>query len=490
MKESFCYPLYGEPYRPQYHFTPPAGFMNDPAGLVYWNAWQLYYQYNPFHMTAGYPSWGHAFSSDLLHWENLPIAIPIGPDGQIFTGSAVVDTENTSGFFSGAGRGLVAIYTLSKPYKEVQDIAYSQNGGVTFTKYEGNPVLDVDYPNCRDPKVFWHVPSRRWVMTVALPQARQVLFYQSRDLKHWSFLSRFGPVGIEKCEWECPNLLEVPVEGSDQKRWLLLIGINPGAPLGGSINIYFVGNFDGTSFQADDASVRVMDFGKDYYAVQTFNNTREGEAIGIGWASNWQYTQVVPTFPWRGAFSIPRVLSLRKNGTETAALLLQKPISLDILRDKTLYEGSAHLGTDPLSISLQGNASFEFKATLVLQPNRDEGRPILTIDILNGAREKVAIRYDWSEARILVDRGEALGFSDPSFSPSFETTCMDTGNSIRLHVLVDCSMLEVFVNDGCHVCTTVFYMKHGPPTEMSWHAENCSVGVENLQAHTLKSIWE
>jgi beta-fructofuranosidase len=269
-----------------------------------------------------------------------------------------------------------------------------------------------------------------------------------------------------------------------------LIGINPGAPLGGGTNVYFVGNFDGTSFQADDASVRVMDFGKDYYAVQTFNSARDGEAIAIGWASNWQYTQVVPTFPWRGAFSIPRVLSLRKNGTETAALLLQKPISLDNLRDKTLYEGSAHLGAAPLSISLQGNASFEFKATLILQRNRDEGRPIVTIDILNAAREKVVIRYDWLEGRIFVNRGEALGFRDPSFSPSFETTCVDTGNSIRLQVLVDYSMLEVFVNDGCHVCTIAFYMKDGPPTEMSWHAENCSVGAENLQAHTLKSIWE
>jgi len=229
--------LYEEPFRPRYHFTPPAGFMNDPAGLVYWNGWQLYYQYNPFSMTAGYPSWGHAFSHDLLHWQHLPIAIPNGPDGQIFTGSTVVDTQNTSGFFD--HDGLVAIYTLNRPNREVQEIAYSQNGGVTFTRYHGNPVLDLNLSNCRDPKVFWHAPTRHWIMAVVLPKTRQVLFYASPDLKAWSFLSRFGSVGIEACEWECPNPLEVSLEGSEEKKWVLLIGINPGAPLGGSINIYY-----------------------------------------------------------------------------------------------------------------------------------------------------------------------------------------------------------------------------------------------------------
>jgi sucrose-6-phosphate hydrolase SacC (GH32 family) len=488
MTENFCYPLYAEPYRPQYHFTPPAGFMNDPAGLVYWNGWQLYYQYNPFNMTAGYPSWGHAFSSDLLHWQNLPIAIPTGPDGQIFTGSAIVDTENTSGFFSGTG--LVAIFTLSKPQKEVQDIAYSMNGGVTFTKYERNPVLDLDYPNCRDPKVFWHAPTGRWVMAVALPQARQILFLASYDLKEWRHLSHFGPVGIEACEWECPNLLEVPVEGSNEKKWVLLVGINPGAPLGGSINIYFVGTFDGTSFQSEDATVRLMDFGKDYYAVQTFNSAPQDEAVAVGWASNWQYTQVVPTFPWRSAFSIPRILTLRKSASDTGTLLVQKPISLESLRDKTLFEGPALLGTDPLSISLQGNASFEFLTTLVVQADRDKTQSRLTIDILNAASEKVTIGYDWAMGRIFVHRGEALGFRHPSFLPYFEATCADTGSSLQLHVLVDHSMLEVFVNDGLHVCTAVFFLRDGALTEMSWRAEHGSVRAADLQVYTLKSTWK
>jgi levanase len=481
-------PLYNEPFRPQYHFTPPAGFMNDPAGLVYWNGWQLYYQYNPFSMTAGYPSWGHAFSHDLLHWQNLPIAIANGPDGQIFTGSTVVDTQNTSGFFD--EMGLVAIYTLNRPYREVQHVAYSENGGVTFTKYDGNPVLDLDLSDCRDPKVFWHAPTQRWIMAIVLPKTRQVLFYASLDLKAWSFSSRFGPVGIEVCEWECPNLLEVSLEGSDEKKWVLLIGINPGAPLGGSINIYYVGNFDGTSFHADDPVTRVMDFGMDYYAVQTFNSAPGDRAIAIGWASNWQYTQVVPTFPWRGALSIPRILTLRKIKSQRNTFLVQNPISLESLRDKTLYEGSALLGSDPLSISLQGNASFEFNTTLVVRSNQRGMASRLIIEILNVAREKITIGYDWPTSRVFVDRSGALGFSDPSFSPHFETACFGAEDALKLHVLVDQSMLEVFVNEGLHVCSTVFYMRHGTPTEMSWRMEEGTVEATDLRVFTLKSIWK
>ena len=461
--------------------------MNDPAGLVYWNGWQLYYQYNPFNMKAGYPSWGHALSHDLLHWQNLPIAIPNGSDGQIFTGSAVVDTENTSGFFPDVG--LVAIYTLSKPHKQVQDLAYSQNGGVTYTKYAGNPVLDLDHPDCRDPKVFWHAPSGRWVMSLALPRSRQVLFYASPNLKNWSLLSRFGPVGVEQCEWECPNLLELPVEGSQEKKWVLLLGINPGAPLGGSINIYYVGDFDGTSFEADETTTRVMDFGKDYYAVQTFNSAPENGAIAIGWASNWQYTQIVPTYPWRGALSIPRVLGLRKNGGPGRTLLVQKPISLENQRDKTLYEGSRLLGSDPLSISLQGNASFEFKATLVAKSDGNGAQSRFAIDLLNSSGEKVTIGYDWPTARVFVDRGQTLGFSNPLFSPCFEATCAELGDSLELQVLVDRSMLEVFVNDGVHVCTSVFYMQADSPAEMVWRAKNGTVDVTDLRAYTLRSVW-
>ncbi|HEY0791854.1 MAG TPA: glycoside hydrolase family 32 protein [Chthoniobacterales bacterium] len=489
------YPLYNEPYRPQYHFSPPTHFMNDPNGLVYFNGWQLYYQYNPIELVAGHQAWGHAVSTDLLHWTNLPIAIPEKPTGQIFTGSAVVDSENTSGFFDGIpGGGLVAVYTLNEPTNEVQNVAYSLNGGITYTDYAGNPVLDRHDPNFRDPKVFWHAPTHRWIMTVALPNAHQVLFYASSDLKNWRGLSRFGPAGIEGLQWECPNLLQVPIEGTNQKKWVLVVGINPGAPQGGSMDEYFVGEFDGTTFRAGDTVGRLMDFGKDFYAAQTYNNTPTGEAVVVGWVGNWQYAQVVPTSPWRSVFSIPRVLSLRQKETQTGALLIQTPVSLEGLHDQTLYDGSTQISTSPLSIPLQGNASFEFETTVASTSIPHQQQQRLNIDILNGAGEKVTVGYDWSRSQVFVDRGQTYGFSNPFFTSDFSTWADNTDpktkvNAIRLHVLVDRSMLEVFVDNGIQVCTSVFYMQHGPPTEMSWHAENGNVTVQDLRAYSLKSVW-
>ena len=241
------------------HFSPPIQFMNDPNGLVYFNgAYQLYYQYNPLQLVAGNQSWGHALSTDLIHWKNANplIAIPealTGPlAGQIFTGSAVVDSNNTSGFFTGhPGQALVAIYTLNQPTREVQNIAYSLDNGLTYTDYSGNPVLNSptgDNPNFRDPKVFFYAPTNSWIMSVALPRAHQVLIYRSPDLIHWGPLpvSTFGPAGIDGYQWECPNLFPVPVQGTNQQKWVLMVGVNPGAPQGGSMDEYFVGNFDGT----------------------------------------------------------------------------------------------------------------------------------------------------------------------------------------------------------------------------------------------------
>ena len=232
----------------------------------------------------------------------------------------------------------MAIYTLNGPTKEVQNVAYSLDNGTSYIEYKGNPVLDLQNPNFRDPKVFWYAPGHRWIMAVALPRAHQVLFYGSSNLRNWSFLSAFGPAGIEGFQYECPNLFQVPVQGTNDKKWVLVVAINPGAPVGGSINEYFVGNFDGTTFTADDGVARLMDFGKDFYAVQTYNNTPNGEAIAVGWISNWQYTQVVPTFPWRGVFTVPRFLSLRQNPTQTGALLVQAPISLSYIAGQNFVQ--------------------------------------------------------------------------------------------------------------------------------------------------------
>jgi fructan beta-fructosidase len=497
------FPLYDEPYRPQYHFSPPMHFMNDPNGLVYFNgAYQLYYQYNPLQLVAGNQSWGHAVSTDLIHWQNSDpqIAIPevlTGPlAGQIFTGSAVIDTNNTSGFFTGhPGQALVAVYTLNQPTREVQNVAYSLDNGLTYTNYSGNPVLNSptgDNPNFRDPKVFWYPPNNDWIMTVALPRAHQVLIYSSTDLKNWSQLSTFGPAGIDGYQWECPNLFPVPVQGTNNTKWVLMVGINPGAPQGGSMDEYFVGNFDGTTFTADDTVGRLMDFGKDFYAAQTYNNDPLGRAIVVGWMSNWQYTQVVPTSPWRGIFALPRVLSVLQdqNQSQTGELLIQTPISLDGLHDQTLFNGSAQVSDgSPLFVSLKGNSSFEFETTLVAQPTSGQQQQRLYIDISNAAGETVAVGYDWSQGQVFVNRGQTTGFFNPFFTDKFAAWYANAANSIELHVFVDRSTLEVFVNGGVEVCSTTFFMQHGPPTHMQLKALNNSATVQNLTVYSLKSIW-
>jgi fructan beta-fructosidase len=483
---------YDQPYRPQYHFSPQMHFMNDPNGLVFFKGlYHLYYQYNPTQLVAGNQSWGHATSTDLIHWTNLPIAIPemvTGPTpGQIFTGSAVVDSNNTSGFFDGhPGGGLVAIYTLNEPTKEVQNVAYSLDDGTTYKEFKNNPVLDLQNPNFRDPKVFWYAPGSQWIMAVALPRAHQVLFYGSQNLKQWKFLSAFGPAGIDGYQYECPNLFQVPVQGTNEMKWILVVAINPGAPLGGSMNQYFVGNFDGTTFTPDDGVARLMDFGKDFYAVQTYNNTPNGDAIAVGWMSNWQYTQEVPTFPWRGVFTVPRFLSLRQNPTQTGALLVQTPISLNSLHDKTLFNGSTTVSPgSPVTISTQGNSSFEFETTVLGGGN---GR--LDINILNDAGEQVTVGVDWdNNGQVYVERGQTNGFSNRYFTNDFSMQESNDDNTITLHVLVDRSVLEVFVDDGIQVCTSSFFMAGGPPTKMQWQATNNPVLVQDLQAYTLKSIW-
>jgi fructan beta-fructosidase len=497
------FPLYNEPYRPQYHFSPPMHFMNDPNGLVYFNGtYHLYYQYNPLQLVAGHQAWGHATSSDLIHWKNAnpQIAIPesVTPplQGQIFTGSAVVDSNNTSGFFTGhPGQALVAIYTLNQPTREVQNVAYSLDNGLTYTNFSGNPVLNSptgDNPNFRDPYVFFYAPTNSWIMTVALPRAHQVLIYRSTDLIHWGRLpvSTFGPTGVDGFQWETPNLFQVPVQGTNQTKWILMVGINPGAPQGGSIDEYFVGDFDGTTFTADDTVSRLMDFGKDFYAAQVYNDDPNGRAVVVGWMSNWQYTQVTPTSPWRGNFTLPRVLSLLQSQTQTGGLLVQTPIALDSLRDKTLFNGSAQVSDgSPLSISLHDNASFEFETTLVAQPTPGQLQQRLNIEIRNSAGEKVTVGYDWSQQQVYVDRGETEGFDNPFFTDKVSAFEANPDNSIKLHVFVDRATLEVFVDNGVAVCSTSFFMRHGPPTEMQLNAENNSVTVQDLTAYSLKSIW-
>ena len=485
-------PLYFERYRPQYHFSPPLNFMNDPNGLVYFNGtYNLYYQYNPFGLVAGNQSWGHAVSSDLVNWENLPIAIPETPAGYIFSGSAVVDANNTSGFFSGAaGGGIVAIYTLAtyvngQSVAQRQNIAYSLDSGVTFTNYSGNPVVDIGSNQFRDPQVSFHADTNQWVMAVAESAAWKILFYASPDLKTWTQVGSFGPAGWLGAQYEVPNLIQVPIEGTNQTKWVLLVSINPGAPQGGSATQYFYGTFDGANFTPDDDATRFMEFAKDAYAMEVYNNLPTSDVIAVTWLSNWQYAQTLPTFPWRSQMSVPRVLTLKTTATDEGYVLAQNPIpGITSLREQTLQNGSVTVDdATPFSVSLGGSQSFEVQVTAT----SPAGAGVAMISLTNGT-ESLIIAYDWGSQMVYIDRGGTQGFSNPYFTDDFSTNYAATNNAITLRALFDVSTLELFVDNGSRVASCLFYFKN-PPDSLVFSATGGAVQMNDLQVYTYRSIW-
>jgi sucrose-6-phosphate hydrolase SacC (GH32 family) len=304
-------------YRPQFHFTPKKNWMNDPNGLIYVDGeYHLFFQYNPEGKNWGHMSWGHAVSKDLLHWRELPVAIPEDDKYMIFSGSAVLDVNNSAGFGKNA---IVAIYTSASrttPVIQSQSIAFSLDKGRTFTKYEGNPVIDINSEEFRDPKVFWDETRNRWVMVLVKAKEHKVSIYSSPDLKSWKFESDFGPAANVNGVWECPDLFELPING--RKYWVLIVSFNPGGIYGGSGAQYFVGNFDGANFIPirDKEKVNWLDYGQDNYAAVTYNNAPNGRRILIGWMSNWQYANKLKPTAWTGAMTIPHELSLVEIGGE------------------------------------------------------------------------------------------------------------------------------------------------------------------------------
>ena len=308
--------LRNEKYRPQFHFTPARNWMNDPNGLLYYKGkYHLFFQHNPHEIIWGNMSWGHAVSDDLYNWQELPVAIECTPTTGIFSGSAVVDHNNTSGFGTAENPPIVAIFTehQNDESNQSQCLAYSLDEGMTFTKYQANPVLNINQPNFRDPKVQWI--DGQWIMTIALANEFKISFYSSPNLKDWTHLSNFGPAAETGGVWECPDLIHI------DSKWVLVVSLNPGGYQVGSGTQYFIGQWTGKEFIADDTETRWLDYGRDNYAGVTFSNTTEDRKIFLGWMSNWHYANKVPTDPWRSAMTIPRELSLRGDR------LVQTPIN-------------------------------------------------------------------------------------------------------------------------------------------------------------------
>jgi sucrose-6-phosphate hydrolase SacC (GH32 family) len=433
-----------EPLRPRVHFTPARNFMNDPNGLVFYDGeYHLFYQHNPFGDRWGHMSWGHAVSRDLLHWEDLPVALREEGGVMIFSGSAVVDRDNTSGLCAPQGDRracLVAVYTGHGHGKQTQNLAYSTDRGRTWTKYAGNPVLDLNLKEFRDPKVFWHEPTRRWVMLTVLADQHKVRLFASPDLKRWETLSDFGPAAATGGVWECPDLFPLPVDGdAADVRWVLDVDLNPGGLAGGSGGQYFVGTFDGTRFTSenDPATTLWVDHGKDFYATISFSDIppSDGRRIWMGWMSNWLYANEEPTSPWRGAFSVPRQLALRR--TPDGVRLVQSPVKeLESLRET------------PEPVALGGTASLPPAADLQIELRKGAWQET-GLRLANGAGEEVVVGVVAEPPQVFVDRrrSRATAFHE-AYPGRHAGPVRWRDGTISLRVIFDRSMLEVFANDG------------------------------------------
>ncbi len=430
-----------EPLRPGFHFTPPKNFMNDPNGLVFFEGeYHLFYQHNPFGERWGHMSWGHAVSRDLLHWTDLPVALREENGIMIFSGSAVVDWKDTSGLCGGKPC-LIAVYTGHGRGKQTQNLAYSRDRGRTWTKYRGNPVIDLGLKDFRDPKVFWHEPARRWVMAVVLPDQHKVRFFASPDLKKWERLSDFGPAGATGGVWECPDLFALPVDGdASDVRWVLDVDLNPGGLAGGSGGQYFVGRFDGKTFVNDNPPEMTLwaDYGKDFYATISFSDIppADGRRIWIGWMSNWLYANDEPTSPFRGVQSVPRELGLRR--LPEGIRLVQRPVAeLRALRT----------GAEPARVGAAGAdlpASAEMELTVTRGATGEAG-----IRLSNAGGEEVIVGVSAQPLEVFVDRRKSRATSFHAEYPGRHAGPVRwRDDRIVLRVLFDRTTIEVFANDG------------------------------------------
>ena len=422
-------------YRPTYHFSPAWGWMNDPNGMVYKDGeWHLFFQWNPFGSFWGNMTWGHAVSKDLVNWEQMDAAIVPDALGDIFSGSAVVDKDNTAGFGKGA---IVAMYT-SAGDNQTQSIAWSNDNGRTFHKYPGNPViLPENTPDFRDPKLFWDEQTRQWKVVLAAGQ--EVQFYSSDNLKDWTYDSSFGlSYGNHNGVWECPDLVRLPFEGGE--KWVLLLNINPGGPFGGSATQYFVGTYDGKTFKCDDLPTvtRWMDYGKDHYATVTWSNAPEGRTVAIAWMSNWQYANSVPTRQFRSSNSVPRDLSLIRRGKEVILKGTPSP-EVEALRGAPV---GFRLSGAPVRLSDPSAKAYELVIRFN-QARKEEAAFILS----NEAGEQVFMRYDPLSQTFSMDR-RASG--NVKFSKSFAavtTAPTRVGGKMELRLLVDSASIEAFGED-------------------------------------------
>lgn len=472
-----------ESFRPVYHHTPAYGWMNDPNGMFYKDGvYHLYFQYNPYGSVWGNMHWGHSTSTDLMHWKFEGCAIVPDAWGAIFSGSCVVDHENTAGFGKEA---VVAFYTSAKstPWGDIQmqSMAYSLDNGKTFTKYEGNPILTSSEKDFRDPKVFWYAPGKHWVMILAVGQHMEI--YSSVNLKEWKKESEFGAMqGAHGGVWECPDLVEIPVEGSREKKWVLICNLNPGGPFGGSAAQYFVGSFDGKKFVNESPTqTKWMDWGKDNYATVTWNNAPDGRCIALGWMSNWQYANNVPTRQYRSANTLARDLTLYREGQE---LYLKSTPSVEVkkARGKKVSIPSFKVSEKHEMVNLFEEKQGAYEVEIVIQ---NTGASKIAFCLLNDKGEKVSMYYDLNRKQFVMDRSESGKVDFSKDFPAVTVAPVNVDKELTLRLFVDRSSIEAFGEDGKFVMTNLVFPSQ-PYVKMCFEADKNGYAVKSLNVYKLQ----
>ena len=472
-----------EKFRPVYHHTPAYGWMNDPNDMFYKDGvYHLYFQWNPYGSVWANMHWGHSTSTDLMHWNFEGSAIVPDAWGAIFSGSCVVDHNNTAGFGKDA---VIAFYTSAKasPWGDVQSqsMAYSLDNGKTFVKYEGNPILTSSEKDFRDPKVFWYAPGKHWVMMLAVGQHMEI--YSSVNLKEWKKESEFGAMqGAHGGVWECPDLVEIPVEGTREKKWVLICNLNPGGPFGGSAAQYFVGSFDGKKFVNESPTqTKWMDWGKDNYATVTWNNAPDGRCIALGWMSNWQYANNVPTRQYRSANTLARDLTLYREGQE---LYLKSTPSVEVkkARGKKVSIPSFRVSEKHEIVNLFEDNQGAYEVEILIQ---NAGASKIAFCLLNDKGEKVSMYYDLNRKQFVMDRSESGTVDFSKDFPAVTVAPANVDKELTLRLFVDRSSIEAFGEDGKFVMTNLVFPSQ-PYVKMCFEADKNGYAVKTLNVYKLQ----
>lgn len=486
--------LYKEWYRPQFHFSPQKNWMNDPNGMVYFKGeYHLFFQYHPHGTEWGPMHWGHAISDDLIHWKEMPIALYPDEHGVIFSGCAVVDWNNTTGFFEDEP-GLVVIYTNTDQYpgsdrsRQRQSLAYSKDQGRSWTKYQGNPVLsDENLTDFRDPKVFWHQETKKWVMVLATEQS--ITLYTSDNLLEWERASEFGATaGSHDGVWECPDLFPLPLNGDEtNQKWVMIVSIGDNPQYKeGSRTQYFIGEFDGQTFinNHSDDTILWLDHGRDNYAGVSWSDIpiQDGRRMYIGWMSNWRYANQVPTSVWRSSMTIPRELSLKT--VHNKVRLMQQPVrELETIKESvTEHKQKVIMENDVIKQSIPPLCELHLKMDL-------EEKAHFELTFHHSREENTTISYDSNRELLSLNREESGNsqFSD-SFSTIQSAELQTEEGNLELKILLDHASVELFANSGEVTMTSLIFPEE-LAQEISLASKEGKIALKHFTITELASIW-